>query len=527
MKTHLLLAAILGLADMAVCHTPASRTDRSRGKDHHVIMISLDGFPASKLRDTTLPLPILRRLIREGAVSDGLKPVNPSVTWPNHTSMITGVYPARHGIIHNGLLVRPDEGKPLHITPLVTEETLQATSVSDLAHNAGLTTADVDWLPIYQSTVDWSFREKPQLIAGWPSLGVLFGVWVTCCSAIMWLYCVLRARPRRKRKILAAALLPIVLPIVLLPLSSLRGRTMHNDFSNLSLYDLHDKVEREMLTRGLVNEDEIRSWSTDQKLRDDVLTRAAVHIIEQHRPNLLLLHLQLTDSVQHQYGMGPLASNAFMLADRQIQRVLDAIDRAGIRNKTTILIVSDHGFKAYRRTIRPNVILRDNGLVRQNYGGLDCDAWTIAKGGTAMVYVTREDRREQTLKVLERAFEGVPGITKVIRSSEYQQYGYPKLEKQGHMSDLVLAAESGYAFDGSTNGGVITDVAADLTPATHGYMNSDPDMNGILVAWGVGIQPGAHVGMVANVDVAPTVARFLDLELPRIDGTVLENILRK
>ena len=45
-------------------------------RDRHVIVISLDGFPNYALNDPTVPLPVLRKLIREGASADGLKSVN-------------------------------------------------------------------------------------------------------------------------------------------------------------------------------------------------------------------------------------------------------------------------------------------------------------------------------------------------------------------------------------------------------------------------------------------------------------------
>src|SRR6266571_5568176 len=95
----LLLALIL-----FTCALPAQN-------DRHVVLISLDGFPARSLRDPNLPLPVLRKLIREGAVADAMKPVNPTVTWPNHTAMITGSNAVEHGVLYNGLPVRPGEGK--------------------------------------------------------------------------------------------------------------------------------------------------------------------------------------------------------------------------------------------------------------------------------------------------------------------------------------------------------------------------------------------------------------------------------
>src|SRR5258708_6311661 len=93
-------------------------------QDHHVVVISIDGFPASILRDPTLPFTTLRRLAREGASAEGMTPVNPTVTWPNHTAIISGVGPSQHGVLFNGLPVRDGEGKSLRIEPWVDKKKL-------------------------------------------------------------------------------------------------------------------------------------------------------------------------------------------------------------------------------------------------------------------------------------------------------------------------------------------------------------------------------------------------------------------
>src|SRR3954454_17409464 len=90
--------------------TPAA--DRS----NHVVIISLDGFKASALADPAIPLPNLRRLARDGAMAKSMRPVNPTVTWANHTAMITGVTAARHQVVYNGLLER-DPGMPPRVEP--------------------------------------------------------------------------------------------------------------------------------------------------------------------------------------------------------------------------------------------------------------------------------------------------------------------------------------------------------------------------------------------------------------------------
>ncbi|MGD1103510.1 MAG: ectonucleotide pyrophosphatase/phosphodiesterase, partial [Terriglobia bacterium] len=302
MKTRLLAASLLGcwLTMTAASQLPAARSTHG-ASDRHVIVVSLDGFPAYMLQDPKLPLPVLRRLIREGGVADGMKPVNPTVTWPNHTAMVTGVNSARNGVICNGLPVRVGDGKPIRVEPWTDQKVLvQARTVYEAAHEAGLTTAEVDWVAIYRSAaVDWSFAERP-----------------------------------------------------------------HVDGT----------VEREMAQQGLISEDDILSFAKSPiTWMDDMWMRAAVYILERHRPNLLLVHLLTPDSVQYEYGARSLAAQtSLILADRQLQQILDAVERAGIQKQTTLLVVSDHGFTTFQHVISPNALLRQKGLLKGEGGQIDC-----------------------------------------------------------------------------------------------------------------------------------------------------------
>lgn len=65
----------------------------------YVIPVSLDGFRADYL--DRFDLPNFRRLIQNGVRAEGLIPVFPSVTAPNHYSIATGLYPERHGLVGN------------------------------------------------------------------------------------------------------------------------------------------------------------------------------------------------------------------------------------------------------------------------------------------------------------------------------------------------------------------------------------------------------------------------------------------
>ena len=89
----LLLPLFLGLG-LAVAGPPAKK----------LLVVSVDGLDQRYLRDRDrlgLRIPNLRRLLNQGRSAQGVIGVYPTVTWPAHTSLITGVRPDQHGILGN------------------------------------------------------------------------------------------------------------------------------------------------------------------------------------------------------------------------------------------------------------------------------------------------------------------------------------------------------------------------------------------------------------------------------------------
>jgi predicted AlkP superfamily pyrophosphatase or phosphodiesterase len=68
-----------------------------------LILISLDGFRWDYCAKHPQETPHLRKLAAEGVSARALIPVFPSNTFPNHYSIVTGLYPSHHGIINNDL----------------------------------------------------------------------------------------------------------------------------------------------------------------------------------------------------------------------------------------------------------------------------------------------------------------------------------------------------------------------------------------------------------------------------------------
>lgn len=86
------------------CSTPDAGNLISGPKDFDdtVILISFDGLRADYI--SWYDTPNLDRLIAGGAhASEGMMPVYPSKTFPNHYSVVTGLYPANHGIVSNSM----------------------------------------------------------------------------------------------------------------------------------------------------------------------------------------------------------------------------------------------------------------------------------------------------------------------------------------------------------------------------------------------------------------------------------------
>jgi predicted AlkP superfamily pyrophosphatase or phosphodiesterase len=69
-----------------------------------VLMVSIDGLRPGDVLEADargLKLPALKKLMADGIYASGVKNALPTVTYPNHTTLITGVWPAKHGIANN------------------------------------------------------------------------------------------------------------------------------------------------------------------------------------------------------------------------------------------------------------------------------------------------------------------------------------------------------------------------------------------------------------------------------------------
>ncbi len=443
----------------------SSATLRAQGKNETqpiVVLLSIDGMANFYLDDPKAEIPNLRRLMKEGVRARGMTASLPTVTWPNHTTLVTGVHPGKHGVLGNHVLDRATgQPVPLMIDPLYNkEEIVRVPTIYDVAKAAGMKTAALIWPATRGAkTLDWTIPDVGSIKLveqhGTPSLLKEFSE-----AGIPW-----------------------------------------------------EKQEEWWETRRV-------------RERDQMFVSMAKHILSRHEPHLLLMHLVELDHVQHVGGPRTAeAYDTLAFEDARIGEVWDFL-QARFPGRATLVIVSDHGFFPFQQAIFPNVLLRREGLLKAVGGKITGgQVRAVAQGGASFVYVLDAEQREPLTRRLKEAFSKVEGITSVLTPAEFGKYGLGDPAVNPQVPDLVLCASSGYAFFDVAGGDVIVTEKDTRLRGTHGYNPDEQDMQAMFAAWGPGIQKGASLGIISNTSVAPTVAALLGLKMENVDGRVLTEAL--
>lgn len=125
-----------------------------------VVMISIDGLRPGDVLDAPargLKVPVLRRLAAEGLAAEGVRDALPSVTYPNHTTLVTGVWPARHQIASNTTfdpLGKNQDGWYWYTSDI------KVPTLWDAVHAAGRPTASLGWpVTVGAHSIDYDIPE--------------------------------------------------------------------------------------------------------------------------------------------------------------------------------------------------------------------------------------------------------------------------------------------------------------------------------------------------------------------------------
>jgi predicted AlkP superfamily pyrophosphatase or phosphodiesterase len=425
-------------------------------RSSHVIMISIDGLVPDYYtapERVGLRSPNLAMLKSGGAYAEGVEGVYPTVTYPSHTTLVTGMRPAAHGIVQNRIFEAPTEPQTRawywHAKALKTE-TLWTT-----AKKAGMVTAAVGWPVTVGADIDYNVPE------------------------------------------------------------------IYEPGENPQTWKLVAQHSTPSLLEKALGADGSKELSVD-----DRLTKVSEYIITSHRPNLMLIHLIELDGAHHRNG--PRTKPAIEMAEREdgyIGRIVEATRRAGIFEKTTFLIVSDHGFASIDKRFAPNVVLAREKLITLDGSGKAAE-WKAAAwpaGGSCAIVLRDAADKETEAKVMAIFSDmvkrtGSP-IKQVISRGDLQRMGaIPQ-------AALMLEAASGYSFGEALTGPEVSD-SGESYRGTHGYLPTSDEMRASLIIYGAGVRNGAKVRLARMIDVAPTVAALLKLSLPKTEGKQIKGLLK-
>jgi predicted AlkP superfamily pyrophosphatase or phosphodiesterase len=142
----------MALTTLVGCAGQAGRPSPER----HVVIVSIDGLRPDFYLDEAWAAPELRALLRAGSHALAAEGVFPTVTYPNHATIVTGVRPARHGVLSNTIPT------PAGTRGRWYEEAsdLRASPIWEWARAAGLTTAAVSWPVTAGARIDLLVPER-------------------------------------------------------------------------------------------------------------------------------------------------------------------------------------------------------------------------------------------------------------------------------------------------------------------------------------------------------------------------------
>ncbi len=430
--------------------------------ERYVVLVSVDGLSAGYFDDPRAPMPTLRKLASRGARAEAMIASFPSVTWPSHTSLATGATPAKHGVIGNSVVDR--------------------TTGREVRYHG-----------------DREFTKEEAVRVGTLYDAVHAAGMKT--AAIIW--------PATK----GAKTLDWNIP------------EPPEEIEQYATPGLADELDAAGVSIHKLGE---WGWSHEAAaMRDATYTRVATYLLAEHQPNLLLIHLVTPDAFEHDYG--PNVEEAYWAvgnADDRIREIWEALQQPPLAGKSDLFVVSDHGFAPVEKQIRVNVLLRELGFVTVDRDGevSSRGAWAHSSGGSAGVYFFDRENLEETLADLKPRLSEIEGVDRVFDAAELKKFGLPDPEANVQQADLMLSAKSGYSFSNQHAGDELV-VEIESRRGAHGHRPDQRFMHATFVAAGAHVKR-VEMGEISNLDVAPTIAAILGVDLPDADGRVLSEILK-
>jgi predicted AlkP superfamily pyrophosphatase or phosphodiesterase len=421
-----------------------------------VLMISIDGLKPEYVTQADqrgLKIPTLRGLMADGAYADGVAGVWPTNTYPSHTTLVTGVTPAVHGIYNNPEF---DPKRKFAESWFWYARQIRVPTLWQAAHHAGLATASIGWPATVGSTdVDFLIPEYWRIFRPTEDLNP------------------------SDRYLIAALTRP--------------EGMLEQMQQSLGPYLMGNDVSLEA---------------------DESKTRFAIDILVKRKPRFMTLHLGSLDYQEHEHGPFSAAANQDLEGiDGMLGRLIAASRSSD--PEAIIVVVSDHGFVELTHRVNLGIPFVQAGLIEASIDpatqAASVNSWTaepwMASGMAAVMLRDPGDRHvlTQVRELLGRiSREPAWGIDEILDAEAMQKRGgFPG-------ASFVISMKPGYYTGGNLSGDAVTGFAGH---GGHGFAPHHPDMRAALFIAGRGIARHRDLGQIDMRQVAPTVAALLGVKL--------------
>lgn len=426
----------------------------------HVIVISNDALVYEDI-ETLKKLPTFAKIWDQTARVNKVRSVYPTVTYPCHTTMATGVYPDRHGIVNNETPRLMEESSAWHHF----HRDVKAPDVFDAAKAAGLTTAAVFW-PVTGNhpSIDYLINEY------WPQTPE--ETQVECFENS-------GSSPEVIEKVVRPNL----------PRQVNRTHPYCDDFIYSCACDMIRHFKPNLLMIHPANIDAYRHWTG---MFSDRVTHG-LHEIDDWMRGIIKATQDAgiyddTDFVLvSDHGQINIVRNLAINAVLAERGLIDVDENGDIRDFVAFAKSSGMSAQVYLKNPEDEEALH---LTHQVLEQLKEDGLY----GISRVYTAQEAREEEHL---------AGGFSFVLETDDYTAF------HNGWKRPFVRKKN-------------LTDYRHGN--ATHGY-HPDKGPQPTLFAFGPHIRAGAVIEKANLVDEAPTIARLLGIDLPDVDGRVLTEIL--
>jgi predicted AlkP superfamily pyrophosphatase or phosphodiesterase len=330
---------------------------QEKAKSEHVILISVDGFRPNFYQEMKWPAPNLKMMAKKGVSSDGVRGIYPSVTYPSHTTLITGAFPVNHGIYYNSPFEEKGQtGKWYWESNLIQTETLW-----DAVRKSNKKSASLIWPVSVGAAVDYNIPEV------W-TLDKSYG----------------RIQPMRDNQTPKGLLEEMEAEV----LGKVSLKTFNGDYLNRE--DRTGEMAAYILGKYKPNLMTIHLIATDHFQHEEGRNGEKVH-------------------------------TAIAAVDRAIGKILEAAEQSNILDKTTFIITGDHGFVDIHSALNPNIWLVEEKLMdaKENRGNWKATFHT--QGASAFLHLKDKNDEKTLAKVREKLESLPKSIKKLFRVIEKEE----------------------------------------------------------------------------------------------------------